>query len=470
MYVRERAGYDIETDPYRGMFGQVLAHDLPVVNSGDEYDYEFGVVGDAAAQQAEVDRATAILGNVQAAAVENLAPYSEALDKLATGVVLQSRGDSAGAALQFADAVFAAAAAAGPVGIAIGSVLKVFKDFMVWLADTYPARQVCCAQYLDTELPRNWRVSDLGKFYRDDGWLYVASFLMKTAKLGSFPSVGTTSGLASDCYPTLPGGYFNARTDTEREAALRRLCTPERAYLSAKPSVGFKSWSEYEAKLRRDGNYGQIQIELDAAQKIGDSIFEKIKNEGELRKFSFQMGDLCWAQGFGFKVQSIPNHTLLNLIRKLAMISPAAKGLIGDANELVAMEEVTYPGLEGSTTIVWRDRLSDAIAFTFASSDQNTYHMAALLAEYKRRLDAGLIAKPGSTKTSVASLIARLPMLRSSNVKKLGLKSVKMFGDSRWKTGQKSGLSLGAKIGIGVCAAAAAGGFGYWLWRRGQRA
>jgi hypothetical protein len=440
----------------------------------------FGVIGDVERQQAAVNRAATIISGVEQAAVENITPYVPAIDKLATGALAAADGRIEESMRQWTDGLALAVGTVGPVGVALASIFKLLTEGMLWLCKEFPARQVCCAGYLDTELPRQFGSIDIGVFYREEGWLYVSSMLMRSSKASSF------SASMSDCFPSLPGGYFNASTDAGREEALKRLCAPRRVYRDAKPpGAGYKSWYEYEAFLKREGKFDAMQTELDAAAKIGDDVFSKLRDEGELRKFSFAMGDLCWAQGFAFKVRALPNHTLLNVIRKLLLLAPAEPKAgterpsatvmdeVADVPEVVGMEEITYPDLPASTVILWVDQLADAIAYSFAASDQATYHMHALVTEYKRRLDAGTITKPGPARETPGQILARLPFLRSALASRLKLKigtslvSLKVL-DPTWKTGESTPWYKSPWTYVVGVLVLGGGGYGiYRLTRRG---
>ena len=186
--------------------------------------------------------------------------------------------------------------------------------------------------------------------------------------------------------------------------------------------------------------------EAEAAIKLGSEIHAKLVRDGD-PMYIAQYSDANYGYwGFTFKWAGVPNATLINLLTWLFAKAPEELA----AGSVVAPSElVVYMAAAGDTrpAMYWEDGLTWVIKkYLDYATPYRTYFAKALVVEYTRRRDAGLISL--STSAALPTLIAR-----SSTVRKSGKPA-----------GHSTGLSTGETVAIG---AGVVGGAALLAWALG---
>lgn len=368
------------------------------------------VSGDETArQEAELGKIQEIVGGLETQASEAIAVVAPTLGHVYEAIQSYGSKDPAEFQRSMANAIASAANLAGPVGAALGALLRIFEGLAEWLAKSYPATQIICSGILHRSLPAKlgYTGEDAeARCFREDQWLYVASFLMKGDSTMGFRAYNDGENYA--------GILYSEGSIADREANLAKACKPKYQFVGD-PPVGYRTWQEFIRWADRQG--AGITDELkqaDAASAaIGVAMEERLAGpEGELQYFGWQNssgwnGSGCWASGFAFKVKALDNPTLVDLILRLAF---AAEG--EDVVAVQKVQPITIPGLPTQANIVWRSGLAEAIMHVLtgalSTSPYLTYHVHALISEYGRRVAEGTIKVPSQARTMIARATPQL--------------------------------------------------------------
>ena len=354
-------------------------------------------------------REEAIKTELGAAVVDKIEQAMPAIDKLAEISAGIDSGDPS--FMEQADSIMSGVstvlAFAGPYGALISAVARALWAGAKWLLERYGATAIYCSEDLPAALPGKMGVEGAfapGRFYRDGGTLYVASYLAKGDAFRDFAYYSSGEGYMDLRFDR---GTSGAPFEGERWENFLACCRPIRGYSSAKPpGVGYRSWLEWEAA---HPDLPLTQASDQALDRIALQVRDRLTSTGGVSYFQFRMGDHCKAQGYAFSVQSLPDSTLLELVRGcMAFADPDAPDYDPDLVAAAYAEEPIPPGadLPEGSFMRYTDGLARALLHFIRGNQFKDYTFAALLMEYKRRRDSGELGGIGPREVEPAPLVS----------------------------------------------------------------
>ena len=399
-----------------------------------------------------------------------LTEWGPAVDAIGAGMKAMSSGTPQEEAYAMADLALSGISMLGPVGAAIGTILRMVFQGLKWLIAAYPARALSpgpdsskyiARAYVSRYFPeQTFTTTDAAaaKLYRDEGRFWIGTMGVRTHGYLSWDFAKNNENYYWEDYVTdrKPVGDFGvdrnywinivSGTEAERLAKIELACRPRRMLPPDSPPMGALSWHEF---YHDPTNAAAMEIadgEAEAAIKLGSEIHAKLVRDGD-PMYIAQYSDANYGYwGFTFKWAGVPNATLINLLTWLFAKAPEELA----AGSVVAPSElVVYMAAAGDTrpAMYWEDGLTWVIKkYLDYATPYRTYFAKALVVEYTRRRDAGLISL--STSAALPTLIAR-----SSTVRKSGKPA-----------GHSTGLSTGETVAIG---AGVVGGAALLAWALG---
>lgn len=346
-----------------------------------------------------------------------LTEWGPAVDAIGAGVKAMSGGTPQEEAYAMADLALTGISMLGPVGAAIGTILRVVFQGLKWLISAYPARALSpgpdsskyiARAYVARYFPGTLTTTDAAaaKLYRDEGRFWIGTMGVRAHGYLSWDFAKNNENYYWEDHVTdrMPVGGFGADrnywinivsgTEAERLAKIELACRPRRMLPPDSPPLGALSWYEF---YHDPANAAAMEIadgEAEAAIKLGSEIHAKLVRDGD-PKYIAQYSDANYGYwGFTFKWAGVPNATLINLLTWLFAKAPeeiAAGGVVAPSELVVLMAAAgdTRPAM------YWEDGLTWVIKkYLDYATPYRTYFAKALVVEYTRRREAGLISLP----------------------------------------------------------------------------